>query len=622
VLPITKLAMDCSKLAQKNTMNHKTQACQRPSAQILQFSRGSLRALKTSSTALLTLAVAVLSLLPAQNASAQPNGRVQRYAELRIAARSVFVTATDVLTSTIALDDDGSGRGDPQANAPEAPLEVETDAQPDASGLRTTAISRRVFLPVAYASVNRAPVSAPVAPKPTATPASGAKPAPAPTATPAAGNKPGPTTTPGPTQPPPSAPPPTAPSSNAPCTIQVSADGQSGTVALSAAIAQAAPGSVICMRGGTYTINRTVSINKAGSANAWIVIRATDSTRVDVVWDPNTNVRTRGIPMIFFSGSTVAYWEVRDIHLNASNQASAGVFCRDGHHIRVINTTIQGGDEAGISTVNCDYMSAIGNRIYRGGYGRGWSSGISYNKTRWHDNYSGFHNVMIGNVISGMYDNSSYHTDGNGMILDLSAGYGGAGSELSSANTPPALIANNVVYHNGGKCIDSYGASNGWIVHNTCFENALDSALRGPGEIKIKSSKNVIVANNIAMGAQTPYLLSESTGVRLANNLQFDTAALARAAAADGEATISTNPLFMNAPTTADLYRGALPPWQVGDGLKIREGSPAIDAGVELSTLTGDVNLQRDLAEYLKVDFSGAARKQGAQVDMGAYEIQ
>jgi hypothetical protein len=38
-----------------------------------------------------------------------------------------------------------------------------------------------------------------------------------------------------------------------------------------------------------------------------------------MVWDPNTNVRTRGISMINFYGANAAYWEVRDLHLNASN---------------------------------------------------------------------------------------------------------------------------------------------------------------------------------------------------------------------------------------------------------------------------------------------------------------
>jgi hypothetical protein len=586
-------------------MNYKTQACHRIGANHYAMSLRGLCEFRCTSRLALAALLTAASLFSMLSPSAVRASELHTQTPLRSVGQfDSDIASAKVVSGTAQLEDDGI-RGDPQALALDGALISQSDAQPDASIAQAPG-SRRIYLPVAYAAASSRAPAAPV-PAPTTVPR---QPAPAPT--------------PAPRQPAP-APPPTAPSSNAPCTIQVSADGQAGTVSIYTAIGQAVPGSVICMRGGTYTLSRTVSVNKAGRSDAWIVIRAADANRVDMVWDPNTNVRTRGIPMMMFSGANAAYWEVRDVHLDASNQANAGVFCRDGHHIRVINTTIQNGDEAGFSTVNCDYLTAIGNRIYRSGYGRGWSSAITFNKTRWHDNYSGFHNVVIGNVISGMFDNSSYHTDGNGIILDLSAGYGGSGSELSSANTPPALIANNVVYHNGGKCIDSYGASNGWIVNNTCFQNALDGALKGPGEIKIKSSKNVVVANNIAVGSRTPYLLSGSTGVRLANNLQFDPASLAveaGALAADGEATVTVNPLFVRPPTTSDSYRGALPPWQVGDGLKIRDGSPAIDSGVDLTTLTEDANLKRELEAYLKTDFTGAPRKQGAQVDLGAYEIK
>jgi hypothetical protein len=65
-----------------------------------------------------------------------------------------------------------------------------------------------------------------------------------------------------------------------------------------------------------------------------------------------------------------------------------------------------------------------------------------------------------------------------------------------------------------------------------------------------------------------------------------------------------------------------LAPWLVGDGLKVHERSPAVDAGIDLTTLTSDPNLKRELIEYLKTDIVGGARKQGAQVDLGAYEIK
>ncbi|PYT83406.1 MAG: hypothetical protein DMG41_31475, partial [Acidobacteria bacterium] len=63
------------------------------------------------------------------------------------------------------------------------------------------------------------------------------------------------------------------------------------------------------------------------------------------------------------------------------------------------------------------------------------------------------------NIVAGEFDSSSNHTDGNGIILDLSNGSYNA----STANTPPVLIINNVVYGNGGRCIHAYIVTNFWI---------------------------------------------------------------------------------------------------------------------------------------------------------------
>jgi len=68
------------------------------------------------------------------------------------------------------------------------------------------------------------------------------------------------------------------------------------------------------------------------------------------------------------------------------------------------------------------------NLINHNGYLYGWTSAISYNNDQWFDNYSGFHNIVSNNIITGEFDGSSNHTDGNGIILDL------------GGNTPPALI--------------------------------------------------------------------------------------------------------------------------------------------------------------------------------------
>jgi hypothetical protein len=232
--------------------------------------------------------------------SAASSGRIAEVSHKYVRA-SGAVSVNDVVSSTLSTDD--AQRGDPQSEAPALELAPDVglaEAQHEQGPAQSVAM-RKIYLPVAYAAnTNRAPALTPT-PRPSA-------PSPVPTARPTSG-------APAPAPQPPSTP----PSSDAPCTIQVSADGQQGTVSIYTAVSQAVPGSVICMRGGTYTINRTVGVTKSGRADAWIVIRAADANRVNMVWDPNTNVRTRGISMINFYGANAAYWEVRDLHLNASN---------------------------------------------------------------------------------------------------------------------------------------------------------------------------------------------------------------------------------------------------------------------------------------------------------------
>src|SRR5439155_3086646 len=134
---------------------------------------------------------------------------------------------------------------------------------------------------------------------------------------------------------------------------------------------------------------------------------------------------------------------------------------------------------AGISTKWCDYITADHNTVFHSGYLQGWASGISYNSTQWLDTYVGFHNFVTNNIISGSYDGSTNHSDGNGIIMDLSNN----SYDYSTANTPPALVANNVVYENGGRCIQAYVVTNIWVVNNTCYKNALDTLEAGIGEI-------------------------------------------------------------------------------------------------------------------------------------------
>jgi len=113
-----------------------------------------------------------------------------------------------------------------------------------------------------------------------------------------------------------------------------------------------------------------------------------------------------------------------------------------------------------------------------------WTSGISFNSNQWYDSYTGFHNIISNNIVTDEVDQSAKHSDGNGIILDLSD----RTYNYSSANTPPALIVNNVVYGNGGRCMEAYVVSNFWMVHNTCHGNNLDSSIARSSSVDINNA--------------------------------------------------------------------------------------------------------------------------------------
>ena len=94
-----------------------------------------------------------------------------------------------------------------------------------------------------------------------------------------------------------------------------------------------------------------------------------------------------------------------------------------------------------------------GVEAFFNGGGSAWSSGISLLEPKTRDN------VIRNCVCYGNYDNSSYRTDGNGIIIDNAYHQGGA------------LLINNLCYMNGGKGICSTRSHNCVFLNNTCVAN-------------------------------------------------------------------------------------------------------------------------------------------------------
>jgi parallel beta-helix repeat protein len=166
------------------------------------------------------------------------------------------------------------------------------------------------------------------------------------------------------------------------------------------------------------------------------------------------------------------------------------------HHITIINNTIYDQLQGGIAVNFADYVTIENNIVYNSSnYSTFAGSGISIFESKSYDaNLNVYRNVIRNNLV---YDNRNEVncdcgnrftniTDGNGIILD----------RLDNFNYPgKTLIANNIVYGNGGRGIHLPLSSNVDVIYNTVGDNGQTGGNKG--EIAVQGGKNVNIYNNI-----------------------------------------------------------------------------------------------------------------------------
>ena len=392
------------------------------------------------------------------------------------------------------------------------------------------------------------------------------------------------------------------------------------------------PGSVVCLLPGTSSLSSSFAPPHSGTPDTWIVYRNYDERAVEFVWTGPADAS----PMFKMAGgnfpSNPAYLEFRGLHLDGKGKALDGFFCMGSHHLRFVDNSIKNTGGAGIASVTCDYLTLDHNTVEHNGYmpaaaGKNarfysWTSGISLNSNQWFDSRAGFHNIITGNVVTGEVDQSSHHSDGNGIILDLS----NRTYKPKSADTPPVLVVNNVVYGNGGRCLEAYTVTNFWFVNNTCYKNNLDRSIGKAASITINNSHSGYVINNIAAvwsGVDLCFAeVNAVANIRYASNLCSGNPAGARHP--NSAEIFHDDPLFLHPPyfhpNAARQYAKALAPSMLGDGLTLQPRSPAIGKGIDPSTLFQlPPEIIEDLKKYVYTDIQGRARG-GKAFDLGAYQ--
>ena len=207
------------------------------------------------------------------------------------------------------------------------------------------------------------------------------------------------------------------------------------------------------------------------------------------------------------------------------------------HHWWVINNAINGYGQTGLQLNGGDYMYSIHNKITNSSQGCSVAQGsaISYVGQRFVVSYTptaddtnnpkmgivgpGFpftYAILFNNMSNNFVGCTGGNTDGNAVIIDSSYGNGAA-----VQFTNQGLIAQNVGYNNGAKCIWIFYSVNVTSANNSCYNDNLDTYNSGTarGEIGSQNAFGDFFVNNLVYAIQGSSPLNSNTGFGLSGTV-------------------------------------------------------------------------------------------------------
>lgn len=268
---------------------------------------------------------------------------------------------------------------------------------------------------------------------------------------------------------------------------------------LQGALDRVQPGQTIYLMTGNYTElherQAHYVIERGGTADAWVTITAGPGHQPVILATVGNGISVRA------NYVEVSGIEMRGEGFSADNPYGWGVLVRDAHHVRVVDNVVSAMPVGGIGSVGASNLVFADNEVFENSFwGTEQGSGISIWNARdrgTEPDENGYHNVISGNIIyrnenkvPSRFRNNGSITDGNGIIVDQNDPTGYTGR---------TLVANNVIFDNGGRAILVLESSRVDVYHNTTYHNGRTGALEGgPVELAAGRANDVRFFNNLS----------------------------------------------------------------------------------------------------------------------------
>ncbi len=389
-----------------------------------------------------------------------------------------------------------------------------------------------------------------------------------------------------------------------------------------------APGDTVYVMNGTYSDPSAYAplwVTRGGTASAWIlyqaypgqhpVIQVASTNWAGIAVSPPQN-STGSIGYVVLDGFEVSgnspnltlAQATSDEHTLTSPTNSSGIALGEAftstasvnvHHVTVQNCVSHDNPAGGIGSVQADFITVQDSVTYGNAFYSPYAaSGISLYEMRNQATDTGYRNFVLRNTSYGNVEkignaNAGYTiTDGNGIIIDDN-------DNTQSSNvlyTGRTLVANNLVYGNGGSGIHAFHSSHVDFLYNTAYS---DNAAIKEGEIFANVGTDVLIEDNVMYARTGSYVSSNCSNTKVTSdfNVLFNGASYGCGTASD--------PLAAGAHDLVADPKLVKPALSGGD-FHLQAGSPAIDHG--------------NSAQFPSNALGGGARAYGKAPDTGCYE--